>query len=185
MSMNAILTSWFSAYFKWTLVISKLYVCCKKVNIKIMKNCLYLIFLLASFRVIVQDVKTEDLILISEKSIRFKKNRAKIKVRLWNKSKDILKYISMSCSWQEIYLTNSEDLKIKINECDKNIPIIILLKPNENRIVSLEIEAKKEIINEFKIGLKLNQIKNLESQNDEYRLENTKILWSSIIFPYK
>ncbi len=124
----------------------------------------------------------KDLVLVSDKLCIFKKSKAKeIEIRLLNKSNDTLKYRTLSCSWQDFYLSNSENINISINNCDKNIPAIITVNPNESRTVKLTINITKQIPNYFKIGLKLCQIKNLEPSTKHNKLENCEIIWCSNI----
>ena len=132
-----------------------------------------------------QKVKAEDLNLISEKSIHFKNNSAKIELRLWNRSKDTLKYLSMSCSWQEFYLTNRKDVNIRVNECDKNVPKVLTLKPNESKTVELEIVATKYIPDEFKVGLRILQTKEPVIPSDDYILKHSQVIWCSSIYSKK
>lgn len=132
-----------------------------------------------------QKIKSKDLSLVSGKFIHFKNNSAKIEVRLWNRSKDTLKYLSMSCSWQEFYLTNHKDVNIRVDECDKNVPRILTLKPNESRTVEIEIVATKDILDEFKVGIHIVQTKEPVIPNDDYVLKHSQVIWCSSIYSKK
>lgn len=61
---------------------------------------------------------------------------------LTNESKDTLKYHSDSCSWQDYYSVNHSKLQVQESPCDKYVPIILTLAPNESREVELRLVLK-------------------------------------------
>ena len=146
-----------------------------------MKKLFLIILIVYANFIQAQIVNINDLVLTCNKISIFKNNRAKIEIRLLNKSKDTLKYRSMSCSWQEFYSCNSGNINIAVNECDKNIPVILILNPNESRIVTLTMIAKKPIPNYFKLGLKIGQIEKPQLFISNSKVENCQIIWSSTI----
>ena len=148
-----------------------------------MKNYLLILILLLTGNLIAQNVKKEDLRLVTEKSIYFKNNAAKIKVRLWNKSKDTLNYLCMSCSWQEFYKMSNKNIAIRINECDKNIPQILILKPGESRTVEIYVLRSNGTKDDFKLGMSIIQTKELKIPSADYILTEAKVIWSSSIYP--
>ncbi|MBG6111484.1 putative HAD superfamily phosphohydrolase [Flavobacterium sp. CG_23.5] len=148
-----------------------------------MKNYLLILILLLTGNLIAQNVKKEDLRLVTEKSIYFKNNAAKIKVRLWNKSKDTLNYLCMSCSWQEFYKMSNKNITIRINECDKNIPQILILKPGESRTVEIYVLRSNGTKDDFKLGMSIIQTKELKIPSADYILTEAKVIWSSSIYP--
>lgn len=54
-----------------------------------------------------------------------------IPVTLCNNSSDTLRFMSMSCSWDEFYGTNNKNIHIPMIPCDKNIPETIEVLPHE------------------------------------------------------
>ncbi|MBI5373017.1 MAG: hypothetical protein HZA79_13425 [Sphingobacteriales bacterium] len=73
----------------------------------------------------------------------FNKTVLLFQATLFNQSKDTLRYHSMSCSWQDYYSVNNSKLKITPSECDKNIPTVLTLAPQQVRQVILEVEIPK------------------------------------------
>jgi len=148
-----------------------------------MKNYFLILILLLTVNLIAQKVKTEDLSLVTEKSIYFENNVATIKVRLWNKSKDTLNYLSMSCSWQEFYRTSNKNVTIRINECDKNIPQTLILKPGESRTVEVSVVRSNGATDDFKLGMSIIQTKELKMPSADFISKEGQIIWSSSIYP--
>ncbi len=147
-----------------------------------MKRYFTIAFLFLLQIIIAQKVELKDLHLVSEKSIKFKNGKAKLKIRLWNQSKDTLYYLSKTCSWQDFYSINNDNLNIEIPNCDKNIPKILVLPPSESRSVELIVKINKNGIREFKVGLNIIETKSLNIPEDNSVLNNKKILWSSTIY---
>lgn len=79
-----------------------------------------------------------------------------IKTTLTNNSADTISYMSMSCSWQELYWTDTKQLAIVINECGENGAVLIKIAPYSKEINTLELMTQKnttELNNlKFKIG---------------------------------
>jgi hypothetical protein len=155
----------------------------QETNATYMKNYFLILILLLTGNLIAQKVKTEDLSLVTEKSIYFENNTAKIKVRLWNKSKDTLNYLCMSCSWQEFYRTSNKNMTIRINECDKNIPQILTLKSGESRTVEIYVVRQNGTKDDFKLGISIIQTKELKMPNADFIWTKGQIIWSSSIYP--
>ncbi len=107
-----------------------------------------------------------------------------IPATLTNQTNDTLKYFSKSCSWQEYYSVNNKNLEIETVNCDKNIPIILTLAPNQSATVDLRLLISQTIDsspNSFKIGFHL-----LKDQvfMDMYDVSNQfykNIIWSNEI----
>ncbi len=45
----------------------------------------------------------------------------------------------MSCSWEDLYLVNNTRIRIEESNCDKNVPIIVLLLPCQSNQVLLKL----------------------------------------------
>ncbi len=98
-----------------------------------------------------------DLKLIAENSEVIKENGQTyyvINLLLDNKSKSKIKYFSWSCSWQWLYFTNNENIKVKTPMCDKNIPIIITILPGKSirKKIKLFFDKKSTQRERIKIG---------------------------------
>jgi hypothetical protein len=108
-----------------------------------------------------------------------------IPTTLTNLTNDTLTYLSMSCSWQSFYLVSNKKLKKENYWCDKNIPVILKLAPNESREIKLRLIVNR-LTNApplgFKIGLNLVKIKDLVD-GFNYVLTNQQkkmnIIWSN------
>lgn len=147
-----------------------------------MKQYLTIILLFTLHLVLAQKVKLEDLTLSSQKTLDFKKGNLKLKVNLWNRSKDTLYYKSMSCSWQEFYLFDNPNIHVLPANCDKNVPIILVLPPSQNRTIELNIKIDKEITEEFTIGLKIRQTKSTKISEIESDTFKNGIVWASTMY---
>jgi hypothetical protein len=51
----------------------------------------------------------------------------------------------MSCSWQDVYTTNTKDLRIIGCNCDKNIPVVVKLPPHCKRETLITCASTKSI----------------------------------------
>ncbi|POS00635.1 hypothetical protein Q361_1398 [Flavobacterium croceum DSM 17960] len=87
-----------------------------------------------------------------------------IKTSLTNSLSDTVTYISMSCSWQDSYTTDTKDLFISVNECDKNVPQLIKIPPHSRRDTVIKLTTKKNIRQltglRFRIGFNFIRAKN-------------------------
>lgn len=82
-----------------------------------------------------------------------------INTKLTNNTNDTLKYWRMSCSYEEFYFLYNNELFFKEHECDKNIPIIDILLPNESKEVQLKLRKSPKIIySNIKIGFFLYKV---------------------------
>lgn len=91
-------------------------------------------------------------------------NYLPIKTSLTNSLSDTVTYISMSCSWQDSYTTDTKDLFISVNECDKNVPQLIKIPPDSRRDTIIKLTTKKNIRQltglRFRIGFNFIRAKN-------------------------
>jgi hypothetical protein len=111
-----------------------------------------------------------------------------IPTTLTNNSKDTLKYFSMSCNWQGFYSVENKKLQIETVECDKNIPIILVLAPRQSKTVKIRllISPKMDASEiKFKIGLNLMKVKknNQKPLDFDFKEEQKKknVVWSNEI----
>lgn len=107
---------------------------------------------------------------------------------LTNNTKDTLRYYSMSCSWQDFYLVdNNNILQVKREGCDKNIPTILKLAPGKSRTVNIKLLIKSSINTskiKFKIGFNLMKVSSNQRELDfdlKEREKKKNIIWSNII----
>jgi hypothetical protein len=52
-----------------------------------------------------------------------------VPVKLYNHTRDTLKFYTMSCSWNEIFGTDHQNIGMRAWPCDKNAPMIIKIAP--------------------------------------------------------
>ncbi|QEC78057.1 hypothetical protein [Mucilaginibacter ginsenosidivorax] len=78
-----------------------------------------------------------------------------VPVKLTNTSDDTLRYLSMSCSWWDIYRTDHQKIKIfSPNSCYKNSPITCIVPPHQFVIRNIIVLVPKEMASViFKIGM--------------------------------
>jgi hypothetical protein len=78
-------------------------------------------------------------------------------VKLTNNTADTLKYLSMTCSYEEFYLLKSKTLRLAGYECDKNVPKTVTIPPHKSDSVGLKFkvpgDGKQPI--KYKVGLML------------------------------
>jgi len=116
-----------------------------------------------------------------------KQNFCIIPATLTNKTKNTLRYFSMSCSWQDFYMSDNDNVQIEGARCDKNIPIIITLAPGQARTVEVRLLIRQTIyayIISFKIAFNLVKVSNNQKSVDFYIKEKQKkknVIWSNII----
>ena len=101
-----------------------------------------------------------------------------------NLSKDTLKYFSMACSWQDIYLVDNERLYIMKNICDKNFPVILKLAPNKSNTVVLTLLIDQPMDTSqrnFRIGLNLIPANKPRLEfNPKELLYKNNVIWSNV-----
>jgi hypothetical protein len=150
-----------------------------------MKSVIIYFLILNSFIVCAQSLKESDYELKIEQTKVFKeKCYLLVSVVLYNNSKDTLKYPSYSCTWPNNYVTDDEDrIYVDIPDCDKNIPITVLIPPKESKKVELKINYPKgkSTLN-FKVGMNI-----IESEKTiiKFKSKETQLkvleLWSKRI----
>jgi hypothetical protein len=90
--------------------------------------------------------------------ISAKYNYLKVPVTLTNASEITLRYLSMSCSWQDIYIIDNANLKIfGPSTCYTNFQVILSIMPHQyiERDIIIEVPKKASLAVAFKIGMKL------------------------------
>lgn len=104
-----------------------------------------------------------------------------INCTLSNTSRSPLSYFSMSCSWTDFYSVDQKEIEIEGFACDKNVPVIWVLKPGESREETLRLylpnENKKTGLKTFKIGM--NIIKSTTTTDFDKKIKTKNIIWSN------
>jgi hypothetical protein len=137
-----------------------------------------------------QTAKKENCALTIIKGKVIKENKQRfliIPTTLTNNTKETLKYYSMSCSWQDFYSVDSKELVVDGQDCDKNIPIILTLAPEESKTVEIRLLMNRTIDGseiKFKIGFNLMKVSSTQKEfdfdfNEQQKKRN--IIWSNII----
>ncbi len=107
-----------------------------------------------------------------------------IKTNLTNNTKNTLQYYSMSCSYQDFYFLYGQELFFDDTDCDKNMPIIITLLPNESKEVQLKLRKSPKIVyGNIKIGFFLYKVDKEKSYDDnQINLKKNLIVSNPISF---
>jgi len=93
----------------------------------------------------------------------------------------------MSCSWQDPYTTDTKDLSISVNECDKNVPRLIKIPPHstQNTVIKLTTQKNSRQLTglQFRIGFNLVTAKNYDEMFSKVsqltKLNN--VIWSDTL----
>jgi len=106
----------------------------------------------------------------------------RIPVTVHNNSDKMLKYYSMSCSWQEFYHIDNKKFEVIMSACDKNVPreVTVPAHSTHTDVITFYKNNNLKIPESFRLGLNINiDVKeNLFSAfNDELRRYN--IVWSN------
>jgi hypothetical protein len=79
-----------------------------------------------------------------------------IKTTLTNHMADTVKYVSMSCSWENAYTTDSRHFDVFGEACDRNFPTIAAIPPHGEEKRILRLLPKKDAVRtgtvKFRIG---------------------------------
>ncbi|WDF79126.1 hypothetical protein PQ469_03775 [Mucilaginibacter sp. KACC 22773] len=109
-------------------------------------------------------------------------------VKLTNTSADTLRYLSMSCSWWDIYRTDNQNINVfSPNICYKNSPITCLVPPHQFVIRNIIVLVPKEMASViFKIGMAVQRKFVNSLLKDEVLLSsiaptNQHIIWSNYV----
>jgi hypothetical protein len=112
-----------------------------------------------------------------------------VPVVLTNNSNDTLKYLTMSCSWEEFYTVDKNNFAaIPIEPCDKNIPKELTLAPHKS--VSIKVPVIKiQNGKKFKIGMILIKQRNANNLFNLFNIEiaqsqnkkDNNVIWSNPI----
>lgn len=82
----------------------------------------------------------------------------KVTLTLKNNSLRKIKYLYMSCSYDEFYLTDNADIEIMGKDCDKNIPLTLDLESKSTIRINLNLKSKSREKTNFKIGFKFTEV---------------------------
>jgi hypothetical protein len=102
-----------------------------------------------------------------------------VSVKLTNTSADTLRYLSMSCSWWDIYRTDHQKIKVfSPNICYKNSPITCVVPPHQFVIRNIIVLVPKEMASVIlKIGMAV------QRKFDNSLLKDKKEVWRTSITP--
>lgn len=111
-----------------------------------------------------------------------------VPVKLTNNSNDTLKYLSMTCSWEEFYLVDKREIAgIPIEECIKNIPCTIMLPPHKSFIIRIPV-IKIQRGKKFRIGMTLIKLFKETNLLDLFSIDRSSlsknvnyIIWSNAV----
>jgi hypothetical protein len=110
-----------------------------------------------------------------------------IKTSLTNSTTDTVTYIRMSCSWQDSYTTDTKDLLVYVNECNKNVPQLIKIPPHSRQETILKLTSAKTISQlaglEFRVGFNLVTAKDYDEMFSKVsQLTNMEnVIWSEML----
>jgi|AntAceMinimDraft_17_1070374.scaffolds.fasta_scaffold01568_6 hypothetical protein len=103
---------------------------------------------------------------------------------LTNNTNDTLKYLSMSCSWQEFYYVDNDKMSVEQVICTKNGQIMLTLLPHKSvdKEIKLVIKQKTGTSKlKFKIGLSLLKVKKTLPHKFDEQEKIKNIIWSNTI----
>ena len=154
----------------------------------IIRTILIITFISFNYLAFSQRIKKENytLTIIKEKiTLENEQKVLIIPITFTNNTKNLLKYYSMSCSWEDFYSVDNKELQVNRQDCDKNIPIILTLTPGESKIVEIKLLMSKIIDTseiKFKIGFNLMKVSSSKKEFDFYEhLKKKNIIWSKEI----
>lgn len=110
-----------------------------------------------------------------------------IKTTLTNFSSDTVAYITMSCSWQEAYATDTKDLVVVINECVKNVHELIKIPPKSRRDTVLKLisqKSRRELKGlQFRVGFNFVSARNYDEMFSKASqlTEMKNVIWSDTL----
>ena len=103
---------------------------------------------------------------------------------LTNNTSDTLRYVSMSCSWQDAFIIDTKKLNIYPVECDKNVPELIAIPPygQEQKALAVVTEKSMEELRNIKFRIGFNWLAakdyNEVFEKVEQMNDMTNVVWS-------
>jgi len=110
-----------------------------------------------------------------------------VRTSLTNSSSDTVTYITMSCSWQDVYTIDTKDLVISVNECDKNVPHLSKIPPRSRQDTDLKLKSEKSISRltnmHFRLGFNLVTAKDYNEMFEKVSqlTEMKNVIWSNAL----
>jgi len=108
------------------------------------------------------------------------------KITLTNSTDSTIAFWTMSCSWTENWLFDTDSISFKCQGCDKNIPRFIELKSNQSIEYDCVLNPHSSNIKQFKLGFVLLQENDFEEFENRMNwrsfLQKHMICWSDTIF---
>ncbi len=85
---------------------------------------------------------------------------AAIPLELKNNANDTLKYSSMSCSWNDIYLTDNAIVNTEMKSCFSNFPISVAIAPHKLNRFWVRFFIRKHQVKDvrFRVGMILRKV---------------------------
>ena len=71
-----------------------------------------------------------------------------IRLTVINKSRNTIKYWNMCCSWQDIFIINTDYINFDLHGCSKNFPKIYSLKSCDSLSIKTRLIRNDKILNE-------------------------------------
>ena len=109
-------------------------------------------------------------------------------LKLTNYGKETLKYINMSCSWEEIYKTGNSNMWVLGDVCDSNFPHVVTVGPQKSIAIKIPlVYVKGSVVShiKFKMGMSLQKFID-DAQLFEFdpfvylaRPETSNLIWSN------
>lgn len=162
-----------------------------------MKNILFVFFALAMHCNNNLQINTEKNTVIQVKlidkldSIEYKGlkgNFYSVNLELFNKTNKIMKFWTMTCSWQVNWISSSDSLRLYNPGCPKNFPIVQEIKPNSKvvlqGVICLENPLRDLKDKKYKLGLVLVKKNEVVKNSDFFKVLSDKvdnkkdIIWS-------
>jgi hypothetical protein len=104
-------------------------------------------------------VDQKQIVLVAKTSPPFDRKKyvyALITVTLSNNSNDTLKYVNMTCGWDDAFTTNNKNIQISGWGCDSNFPTVYKISPHRSVPFDIPFLVAKNLVGKkFRIGLYL------------------------------
>src|SRR5579872_2872415 len=101
-------------------------------------------------------VDQKQIVLVAKTSPPFDTKKyfyAVVKAILSNNSNDTLKYVNMTCGWDEAFTTNNKNIRINGWGCDSNFPTVYKIPPHKSAPYDIPFLIVKDLAEEkFKVG---------------------------------
>jgi hypothetical protein len=118
-----------------------------------------------------------------------KSNLIKVPVIVHNYGDDTLKYLSMTCSWNDYYHVDNKMFNVYYSVCEFNTPCYVTVPPHgiQSEILEIIYDEKNLKDRRFKVGVNINKdpLKHkpvtMFEFSSGFQLRNNNIVWSNEI----